>query len=137
MGKDIGQCLSFRAVCFGFRSTNVGSSVIGTRLIPVLMSSPFNYLPQFYPKTFQGLLFCFLGHSVGRNIFELFASEAKGKKKCNSCEELSHLPISIVSKHLLSHISNVKQVRMITHAQKYAQVGSAYSLPTSSLEKVI
>ena len=30
MGNDIGSCLSFRAICFDFRSTNVGSSVIGT-----------------------------------------------------------------------------------------------------------
>ena len=31
MGNDIGSALSFKAVCFDFRSTNVGSSVIGTR----------------------------------------------------------------------------------------------------------
>ena len=31
MGNDIGSGLSFKAVCFDFRSTNVGSSVIGTR----------------------------------------------------------------------------------------------------------
>ena len=30
MGNDIGLGLSFKAVCFDFRSTNVGSSVIGT-----------------------------------------------------------------------------------------------------------
>ena len=29
MGNDIGTGLSLRAVCFDFRSTNVGSSVIG------------------------------------------------------------------------------------------------------------
>ena len=31
MGNDIGLDLSFRAVCFDFPFTNVGSSVIGTR----------------------------------------------------------------------------------------------------------
>ena len=31
MGYDIGSSLLLRAVCFDFRSTNVGSSVIGTR----------------------------------------------------------------------------------------------------------
>ena len=31
MGNDIGSDLSFKAVCFDFRSTNVGSSLIGTR----------------------------------------------------------------------------------------------------------
>ena len=31
MGNDIGTCLSLRAVCFDFRSTKVGSSVIETR----------------------------------------------------------------------------------------------------------
>ena len=32
MGNDIGTGLSLRAVCFDFRSTNVGSSVIGTSM---------------------------------------------------------------------------------------------------------
>ena len=31
MGNDIGSGLSFKAVCFDLRSTNIGSSVIGTR----------------------------------------------------------------------------------------------------------
>ena len=31
MGNDIGSDLSFRAAYFDFLSTNVGSSVIGTR----------------------------------------------------------------------------------------------------------
>ena len=31
MGNDIGSGLLLRAVCFDFLSTNVGSSVIGTR----------------------------------------------------------------------------------------------------------
>ena len=31
MGNEIGSGVSFRAVCFDFGSTNVGSSVIGTR----------------------------------------------------------------------------------------------------------
>ena len=31
MGNDIGTGLLLRAICFDFRSTNVGSSVIGTR----------------------------------------------------------------------------------------------------------
>ena len=31
MGNDIGSGLSFKAVCFDFCSTNVDSSVIGTR----------------------------------------------------------------------------------------------------------
>ena len=31
MGNDIRLGLTFRAICFDFRSTNVGSSVIGTR----------------------------------------------------------------------------------------------------------
>ena len=31
MGDDIGSGLSFKSVCFDFFSTNVGSSVIGTR----------------------------------------------------------------------------------------------------------
>ena len=30
MGNDIGTGLLLRVVCFDFRSTNVGSSVIGT-----------------------------------------------------------------------------------------------------------
>ena len=30
MGNDIRSGLSFRTICFDFRSTNVGSSVIGT-----------------------------------------------------------------------------------------------------------
>ena len=30
MGNEIGSGLSFKAVCFDFRSTNIGSSVIGT-----------------------------------------------------------------------------------------------------------
>ena len=30
MGNDIGSSLSFKAVCFDFSSTKVGSSVIGT-----------------------------------------------------------------------------------------------------------
>ena len=29
MGNDISLGLSFRAICFDFRSTNLGSSVIG------------------------------------------------------------------------------------------------------------
>ena len=32
MGNDISSGLLFRAVYFDFRSTNVGSSVIGTRV---------------------------------------------------------------------------------------------------------
>ena len=31
MGNDIISGLSFKAVCFDFRSTNIGSWVIGTR----------------------------------------------------------------------------------------------------------
>jgi len=31
MGNDIGSGVSFKSVCFDFFSTNVGSSVIGTR----------------------------------------------------------------------------------------------------------
>ena len=31
MGNDIGLGLSFKAVCFDIRSTNISSSVIGTR----------------------------------------------------------------------------------------------------------
>ena len=31
MGNDIGLGLSFMVVCFDFRSTNIGSSVIGAR----------------------------------------------------------------------------------------------------------
>ena len=31
MGNDIGSGVLFKLVCFGFFSTNVGSSVIGTR----------------------------------------------------------------------------------------------------------
>ena len=31
MGNDIGLGLSLKAVCFDFRSTNIGCSVIGTR----------------------------------------------------------------------------------------------------------
>ena len=31
MGNEIGSGLSFKSVCFDFRSTDVGSSVIGTR----------------------------------------------------------------------------------------------------------
>ena len=31
MGNDIGLGVSLKAICFNFRSTNVGSSVIGTR----------------------------------------------------------------------------------------------------------
>jgi hypothetical protein len=42
MGYDIGTSLSLRAVCFDFRSTNVGSSVIGTIVLPVLMALPIN-----------------------------------------------------------------------------------------------
>ena len=30
MGNDIGSGVLFKSVCFGFFSTNVGSSVIGT-----------------------------------------------------------------------------------------------------------
>ena len=46
MGDDIGSGLSSLSVCFDFRSTNVGSSVIGTGrseglLLPVSMSLPF------------------------------------------------------------------------------------------------
>ena len=32
MGNDIGSGLLFKAVCFDFSSTNVGSSVIRTRI---------------------------------------------------------------------------------------------------------
>ena len=32
MGNDIGLGLSFKDICFDFCATNVGSSVIGTRI---------------------------------------------------------------------------------------------------------
>ena len=34
-----------------------------------------------FQKRFKGYIFCFLGHSVGRYIFELFARETKLQKK--------------------------------------------------------
>ena len=34
-----------------------------------------------FQKLFKGYIFCFLGHSVGRYIFELFARETNLKKK--------------------------------------------------------
>ena len=33
MGNDISSGLSLKAICFDFRSTNVGEAVIGTRSI--------------------------------------------------------------------------------------------------------
>ena len=34
-----------------------------------------------FQKLFKGYTFCFLGHSVSQNIFELFARETNLKKK--------------------------------------------------------
>ena len=43
-----------------------------------------------FQKLFKGYIFCFLGHSVGRYVFELFARETNLEKKrsvtvCDLC----------------------------------------------------
>ena len=52
-------------------------------------------------KLFKGYIFCFLGHSVGRYVFELFAFETNLKKKHSvmlnyQSDRLRQLPQSFV-----------------------------------------
>ena len=38
-----------------------------------------------FKKLFKGYIFCFLGHLVGGQLFELFARETNLKKKSSVC----------------------------------------------------
>ena len=40
MGNDIGSGLSSMSICFDFRSTKVGNSVIGTRFDVITLQAP-------------------------------------------------------------------------------------------------
>ena len=59
MGDNIGSGLSFKAICFDFFSTNIGSSVIGTH---TLMTWPINDIPYLL----MHILTC---HGIGAKAF--------------------------------------------------------------------
>ena len=64
MGNDIGLGLLFKAACFDFRSTNVGSSVIGTlkgQMKPECIYEIINF-----PKYHQKVLIDFCPESLFR-----------------------------------------------------------------------
>ena len=64
MGNDIGSALSFKAVCFDFRSTNVGSSVIGTRSTTGFDVITLNHLHTLVLTT---VLWHFFGEDLSRS----------------------------------------------------------------------
>ena len=49
-----------------------------------------------FQKLFKGYIFCFLGHSVGRYVFELFAHETNLKKKRNVGLLYKSTPVSMI-----------------------------------------
>ena len=75
-----------------FRNVLCWDSLASGLLGPLLLKS-LGVRGWFYPKTFQGLHSCFLGHLVGRYIFELYTHETNLMKKpsviLHSCVEKS------------------------------------------------
>ena len=89
---------------------NVGMSFLGRCNVEVVSPPGFQGLScskvegfegGLFQKLFKGYIFCFLGHSVGRYVFELFAFETNLKKKHSvmlnyQSDRLRQLPQSFV-----------------------------------------